>query len=53
MMTLKPGASAILMVQLNGSRGYRLERPGGYRVTLLGAGLGLGDSNVLILTVKP
>jgi Ca-activated chloride channel family protein len=53
MMTLKPGAHATLIVQLNGTGGYRLERPGEYRVTLLGAGLGLDDSNVLTLTVKP
>jgi Ca-activated chloride channel family protein len=53
MMTLPPGARATLNVLLNGSRGYRLERPGEYRVTLLGASLGLGDSNTLTLRIRP
>lgn len=53
MMTLQPGASATLNVLLNGARGYRLARPGEYRVTLLGAGLGLGDSNTLIMRIRP
>jgi len=53
MMTLPPGSRVTLNVLLNGSRGYRLVRPGEYRVTLLGAGLGLGDSNTLTLRIRP
>jgi Ca-activated chloride channel family protein len=53
MMTLQPGASATLRVLLNGARGYRFVRPGEYRVTLLGASLGLGDSNTLSLMIRP
>lgn len=53
MMTLKPGDRTTFTVHLNGNGGYRLDRPGEYRVTLLGAGLGLGDSNVLTLRIKP
>ena len=53
MMTLPPGSRATLNVLLNGRRGYRLVRPGEYRVTLLGASLGLGDSNTLTLRIRP
>ena len=53
MTTLAPGARATLKVQLNGRGGYRLVRPGEYHVTLLGASLGLGDSNTLTLRIRP
>ncbi len=53
MMTLAPGARATLKVLLNGGHGYLLERPGEYHVTLLGASLGLGDSNTLTLRIRP
>ena len=52
-MTLQPGASTTLKIQLNGSGLYLMERPGTYSVTLLGAGLGFEDSNVLTLMIKP
>ena len=53
MMTLQPGATTTRKIQLNGTGGYRIDRPGEYRVTLLGASLGFGDSNTLILRIKP
>ncbi|HXU10693.1 MAG TPA: hypothetical protein VN898_01900, partial [Candidatus Binatia bacterium] len=53
MMTLQPGATTTLKIMLNGAGGYRIDRPGVYRVTLLGKGLGLGNSNALSLTIKP
>src|SRR2546426_816088 len=53
MTTLAPGARATLHVLLNGHRGYRLVQPVEYRVTLLGASLGLGDSNTLTLRIRP
>jgi Ca-activated chloride channel family protein len=53
MMTLPPGALTTLNVLVNGRHGYQLVRPGEYRVTLLGASLGLGDSNTLTLRIGP
>jgi len=53
MMTLEPGARATLTILLNGRGGYRLVRPGDYHVMLLGASLGVGDSNTLTLRIRP
>jgi Ca-activated chloride channel family protein len=49
---LAPGESRRFRVVLNGPGGYRFERPGTYHVVLLGASLGLADSNALRLRVE-
>jgi Ca-activated chloride channel family protein len=49
--TIQPGARTMFKVRLNDSGGYLIERPGTYQVTLLGAGLGGRDSNILTLRI--
>jgi len=49
---LLPGIRLTLRVILNGLGGFRLDRPGKYRISLLGTSLGAFDSNTLALILN-
>ncbi len=50
-MELQPGAKATLRIVINGAGGYRMTNPGTYHIVLLGAELGLGNSNSLTIRI--
>jgi len=51
-LRLNPGVRTTLRVILNGPGGYRLDRPGKYRIVFHGGDLGACESNTLVLTIK-
>ncbi len=52
-LRLRPGVRVTFTVTLNGSGGYRLDRPGIYHIVFMGSDFGLADSNRLIVTITP
>ena len=50
---LQPGAQITLRVVLNASGGYQLSKPGMYHIVLLGAAIGLPNSNTLTVRLVP
>jgi hypothetical protein len=50
---LAPGEKATFKIVLNASGGYVIDRPGQYRITFMGAAVGLPDSNALSIVIEP
>jgi hypothetical protein len=50
---LTSGWQITFSIALNAKDGYRLTRPGSYRVLFLGSALGLPDSNPITIRITP
>jgi hypothetical protein len=50
-MELQPGARVTLSLIINGAGGYHITKPGTYHIVLLGADIGLPDSNTLTIRI--